>query len=326
MVKPTRKNKIRIISAVLDKIDKKALTINEIAEAIDSHWLTVREVVVFLEKHKLIEGIDEQGERKYKISEGHPREELTYFSIPTDTKTKALALYLFNKIKETWLSTKGEMINKTFSQKIAIDVIEALKLDIPCGWYKFGKITLFNIDPNKDYGSISTPQNSEEIDAQIQKSVDKFKGLKYTWEIRKVQYEEYNNVQYQINQNLELIGNNMIDLESEQNKKALTVQLEKLKNQIQDNNETKEIKLTLMNFISLINNYMLTGVHLNEIKDLLHKSYESVWDVVATYNFYQSLSENEKYDKKILKSYFDPYIEEKINEANDRIMELSVVA
>lgn len=326
MDKQSRKNKIRIINDILGKIDKKALTINEIADEIKSHWLTVREAIEFLEKHKLVEEFEEKGERKYKISEGHPREDITYFHIPTDKKTKALALYLFNKIKETWLGVKGEMINKTFSQKIAVDVIEALKLDIPCGWYKFGKITLFNIDPNKDYGLTTEPQNSKEIDSQIQKSIDKFKEYKYTWEIRKVQYEEHNNIQYQINQNLEMLGNNMVNLDSEENKKALPMQLEKLKNQIPDNDETKEIKLTLLNFISLINSYLLAGGKVNEIKTLLHKSYESVWDVIATYNFYQSLLENEKYDKQILKSYFDPYLIEKINDANDRITELGSVS
>lgn len=322
-----RKNKLLIINEILDQVDKKELTVNEIADNIGSHWLTVRDTINFLSSHGLVEVKTYGTEKRYKIAQGIKRSDLTYYQIPIDDKTQNLALYIFNKIKERWLEVKEGMINKTFLQKIAVDVIEKLELDVPCGWYKFGKITIFNIDPNINYSHVSKPSNYEEIDKQVGKSVDLFKKFKYTWEVRKHQYKEHNKIQYLINENLRLISNNMIDLSTPNNRKALPAQLDKLKNLIPDNEYTKEIKRVLLEFISTLNSYLSNDdFDINNIKSIMYDAYESIWDLIATYNFCDSLSEYSTYDKETLKSYFMIFINEKIISANDRVTELEMVS
>lgn len=323
----SRKSKIVIMDKVLEQISKKELTINEIADKIESHWLTVRETINFLLKYKLIEEVDFNGDKKYKSCKGIVREETTYYHIPVESSIKDLAFFVFEGIKEKWLKAKEKPINKTFLQKIAVDVIEKINLPIPCGWYKFGKITIFNVDPSVDYGQISKPNNSSEIESQINKSVEEFSKYEYTWEVREHQYREHNMIQYQINENLRLISSRMIDLSTKNNRKALPTQLNLLKSLIPDNQYTKEIKLVLLNFISSINSYLADeNFKINAIKSQIYDAYKSIWDLIATYNFCESISQYESYDKETIKSYFMIFIDEKLVNAKDRVNEIELIS
>lgn len=310
-----RRTKEEIIDEIMKILSKGPASVNEISEKIDANWSTVENSLNLLDKLGVVRG--EKGGNRWiftltGLSESKPIEEDTLFGIPIDEEERGYSCYLFKQIKERYHEKKGQYPNKTFAQKMAVDVANSLKLPVPRGLYLFGEVLLLQYDPSTDYSSCPSPSEHEKIDKITDYVVDNYMHFRNTREVIKHQYVNMENSLYVAKYKLQEMFD-YYDLKNTHNKKVLQRRLYDFVFSL-DAVKHDERSIEMANtFVSVVGRLVSSeDVNLNEpgIRRDILGAYEYVWNIIAAYNLIDSLSgDYGKYDRDQLMQYIEPKLE-----------------
>lgn len=313
-----RRSKTDLILSVLENIHEQERTIGELSLILKTNWNSVKDTIEFLKK---IGQVDERiinSEKKYIAGRyGIGGKKIpTYFNLPIQKDVEYFAGYIYKKITYYFRSIKQLMPNSTQLQKISVQIFDdpeiRAKISVPTGWYRFGKISVFGVrrgDAFDEYQNEELDKNTK-IQVIIKKAVQDFADKQYTFNARKKQYEADNKQQYLIL--LELEKMEVLLSNPEKNRDNLLENLDSFINSIPAEQKTTEVVKLFYDFKSIIQELMTTKHKMSkDIKELLCQTFQRLWDVFATLNFYDSLLEQKSYSKETLDQFILPDIFQK---------------
>lgn len=313
-----RRSKTDLILLVLDNIHEQEKTIGELSLMLKTNWNSVKDTLEFLKKIGQVEERIVNSEKKYiAVKYGVGNKNIpTYFNLPTPKNIEHFAGYVYNKITHYFRSIKQITPNTTQLQKISVKIFDDLlvrgKVSVPTGWYRFGKISIFGVrrgDTFEEYKDEGL-DNDNKLQNVIKKAVQDFADEQYTFNARKKQYETENKQQYLVL--LELEKMQALLSNPEKNRDSLLKNLDSFINSIPAEQKTAEIIKLFYDFKSIIQEWMTGKQKMNnDLKDLICQTFQRLWDVVATLNFYNSLSEQRSYSKETLDQFVLPDILQK---------------
>ena len=313
-----RRSKTDLILSVLENIHEQERTIGELSLILKTNWNSVKDTIEFLKK---IGQVDERiinSEKKYIAGRyGIGGKKIpTYFNLPIQKDVEYFAGYIYKKITCYFRSIKQLMPNSTQLQKISVQIFDdqeiRAKISVPTGWYRFGKISVFGVRRGDAFDEYQNEEldNNTKIQAIIKKAVQDFADKQYTFNARKKQYEADNKQQYLILLELEKMEALLSD--PEKNRDNLLKNLDSFINSIPAEQKTTEVVKLFYDFKSIIQELMATKYKMSkDIKDLLCQTFQRLWDVFATLNFYDSLLEQKSYSKETLDQFILPDIFQK---------------
>ncbi len=313
MDKRTKKDKI--LQDISSALKKKPMTINELAETIDLNWTTVRDNLKILENLGLVNFEHEKSKKIYFVKEDltiKVKRSNTFFGLPISSEQEKIFNTLFSKTRELWVKVTGKEPGKTKVYKTAVEAIKELGLEVPYGWYKFGEVCLMTYEPEKEYvPEIQIPK----IDSVIERIIEKFKTMN-TLELEIYCYSKNSLYKSSLEIRKKLIecGGNIKNLEGLQ--KDLYTFLFSMKKGVYDE-ETFDL---VRDFV------IITSFLVNSKKNALPQiilAFETIWSLIAIFNFMYSLEKEFGYSRKMLEEYMKDKILSAKEECNCILSDLS---
>ncbi len=187
--KQIRKTSQKIKDKILSQLKEGPFSIKRLSEKIGSNWSTVKEYLKELEDEGKVREMTSLDSGRYYVRSDYP----TFYGLPLDSEKLKKSLYLLSKITERWnVHKKNEgPIAKTPLQKIAVDLIQKNKLDIPVVRFHYGKVLVTRFEPEKSqeiisiYGYTDVEISDREIDKEIRNRSN------LAWKEKKKQYETH---------------------------------------------------------------------------------------------------------------------------------------
>ncbi len=273
-------------------------TINEISEESRVNWESTKNALRTLESVGLVIK-NENGEYLRKRVN---KNEKTFFGIKIEPEDENTIDFLFSKIREIWKEKLGTEPGKTQVQKCLVKVDKDCNLNLPVGWYLYGKICIKPYNPAQDY-SAPPPENKEELISGINSAVDTYSSLDSVPKIKQYQYnEEFKNPLYKLKEQILLAGRN------EFNKKNFSVfctngsELIKVLPKFSVNSETISL---VSEFIAVIHqlSVRLESGELKAVQNDVLNLFNDLWKLIALDALFESLLDTEKYTKEELQTY-----------------------
>ncbi|MCX6818262.1 MAG: winged helix-turn-helix domain-containing protein [Candidatus Aenigmarchaeota archaeon] len=302
-----KKTSREVVQSVIESLKKGPKSIYEVAGETGTTWDSVRKYLEMLEESGIAVERAEGNKRVFTLkscTSSPEKNSGTLFGIPIKSEQDNLVNFLFMKIRETWKEKTTYYPNKTQVQKLLVDIVQECNLDVPLVWYRFGELCLKLYDPTKDY-SYTSVKNESEINECINRIVEKEKDHNSVY-MRKGQYIKSKNLlylrQFEFEKNFGIIELN------DENKLKIRDILMEIGFNFKLNEETENAAKILNDFISTTI-YMLKTMKSDEINELRTEILDTmriVWDMITTYNLFESLLKI-GYDKNTLKSYLDIY-------------------
>lgn len=319
-----KKSPEQIKQEILRSLEQGPLSIQQISKEIDSNWLTVNKFLSELKNERKVREIVLSD----KIKIFRLVREDTYLDIPIKKEYKKLGFYLFQKIREIWQEKTGKIPKNTEVLKTAVEVLErtGLNKEIPTVWYLYGKIPVLKYFPEygyeKEISSVKVKNlDIKEFDGQILKAVGIFLASSKTQGIRIKQYELYNNQLYQLKEKIisSLINHDF----SKEEMKDLSSNLYAY---CPSKEDASEILRVTQEFVSVIYKLSLIKSIKKFRKDIL-ETFIGLWRMIATYMFYDSLTQYEKFNdrEKTRDFYFSDSLYNRISSAEELVSNLSSV-
>ena len=286
---------------VLSSNPSQKMSIQEISKLSDVSWESTKRYLEFFVKLKIVRTFQEDSKLIYQKI--RPLENDTLFSIPLSQEHKDIIRKIYGTIKNIWKDVCSEKpLTKTLIQKIAVEFISNNPnyKDIPRGWYLYGQSLLLPFDFAEDYQN--TLESDEDLESIKQKCIEYEPYAEKSHKIRRHHYENKNNSLYLLKENLSycLVYSDFKD-NNQKNK------IRKLLNDFAVNCERKESNSEILAIVEDFCSETL-AIFRHADNALLEKSRQSiieafgkVWQLVATYEFYDSLKEF--YDKELLQDY-----------------------
>lgn len=319
-----RKTKKQVVQRILQLLQSKPMTVNELAVAMDSNWDTVNKGLELLTSISLIETKDIEGKKIYHTKEQTElnRRKDTLFGIPINQAQENLCKLLFMKLRTRWIEKNKFPPNKTQIQKMVMIIADDLKLpDVPRGWYLFGDCCVLIYEPDAMYKYSEV--NIKNLDQQINKVVDDCSKFCNTNELKKDHYEKSHNTLYLIKLKIQEILTNMVF-----DKTSLKTLSELLYNFVYQfpNKDDNQYIFELLNSFLAITNQLITTKNEKELSEkryLLNDTFTALWELMATYHFFNDLAEgNYGYNRDNLQKYFDERIKTLSTISKDYLSEL----
>lgn len=289
-----------IYRKIAELLREGSYNILQISEKTGINWETVRNAVDTLSKIGLISSKEENGKTYYYMDESkmlNLRED-TLLGLPITKDQEELTKGLCKRIIQRWEKLGiQKTLNKTFLQKILIKVIKTEKIqNVPYGWYIFGECAVLQYDASIDSKYDIGTKYDKSIDSVI-KDYSRFEGTK---ELLLNAYSD--NELYQLRLKIsELLKDRFTTETIESLKKNIRLFILSFK-MTQENEEVIEF----VNGFASIYCRLANGLSIGQMEDLredINASFMSVWEIMGTYNLYESLSEK-GFDKSILKKYY----------------------
>jgi len=277
----SKKTSDEIIERILDELKEGPKTITEISESINSNWLTTEKFLKELrdEKKEVIEIVSSPKMKVY-IRADDP----TYYSLPFSKDIRNKTIYLLSKIVELWKEKESNYPNKTTTQKIAVEVINDCKLDLPILEFHYGKVTCMNVSYGQNLVKvydISPPKNFQErILECVNKILKEGKHTGKSFDERNTQYEKEGMKFYSAKEKV---------IKSFRGDKKKNIS----KNLIEF---SVNFPMRLGEYYSEFNDFISTSISLLEIesnKDNLYdikETFFSLWDLLTTASYFQYAS------------------------------------
>lgn len=187
-----RKTSEQIKRSILNKLKEGPTPVEKLRKEIDSNWSTINNYLQELKDEGEVREVTIRNNLKFYIKKDYP----VFYGLPLDKKTLNDSLFLLNTIANTWEKEKGETINKTTMQKIAVEIIYNYGLDIPVLKFHYGKTLPLSIEPSqssiliKEY-NVNPPKNSTEIEKFVQKEVKEGEHVNIAWKEKLKQYKSH---------------------------------------------------------------------------------------------------------------------------------------
>lgn len=323
-----KKTREEITKKILSSLEEKPLSIQEISKKVGSNWSTTNEFLEALKKEgKVREIVSTEKIRLFKLV----RED-TYLDIPINNRGKKIGFYLFNKIKKEWTIKTGKPPMNTDVLKVAVDVLEKTNLnkELPTVWYLFGKIPLLKYSPEINYPNyILDTEESNKINKEVLVSVKTFSAKRTTHERMLQQYEIYNNELYKSKEKIRNTLNKNLD--NERVLKELENEISQFYFYMPTKDDASNITMIVYEFIILLEKMILSLKKLDRFKKEITDTFSSIWELVAIYMFFDSLSSYGKFyekfkDRENLRLiYFENSIQHRISTAKDFLSQLNSI-
>lgn len=290
-----------IYKKVVDELRRNPSTILQVSKSIDINWETVKYAIETLVKIKLVTSYEENGKTYYTLNEAEflQLQTDTLLGLPiTDVQRKA-TLSLAKRINEKWVKIYPErLLNKTFLQKILVKLVQKYQIkNVPFGWYLFGQCAvLYSIDTKE------VSANSQ-YDKEIEGVIIEHQNIPNTKDLLQRHYLEEGNELYLTrfkisellsyrftSESLDLLKRNLKQfvfsfLKSEDNKKIIEL---------------------VNGFFSLCSR-LINSYNKNELEDLrnmIYDAFSNLWELMATYNLYESLKKGGWYEEAVIRRYY----------------------
>ncbi|MDI6737275.1 MAG: hypothetical protein QME12_02040 [Nanoarchaeota archaeon] len=302
-----RKKRASIYQQIADYLRSGEFTILQVANAVGLNWETARNAIQTLEQIKIVSSHEKNGKTYYYMDESQliVFNENTLMGLPMDKVTEAKTEKLFGRIVERWrLLNPDRPINKTFLQKMLVRLIkEAGIKDIPFGWYLFGECAVMQYAPCD-----SVSHGAEQFDLPIDAIIKDYSRFTTTKELLNHYYTQAGNELYLARIKLSDILNVPFTEESiamlKRNLRTFLFSFVKTE-------ENGEIIEYLNGFASMVTR-LINNVSINQLEDYredISAAFMAIWEIMATYNLYESLLKQGLYAPSVLKKHYTLQIE-----------------
>lgn len=304
-----KKSKSTILRGIIDSLasSDEAKTIYQIAKDLDSNWDTIKNNIELLEDLGVVsrEDGDVYLEKRLELDE----DAIAGLPISADTKRRTYALSY--KVYEKWQEMTGDKPNKTQLQKAVVEIAGQIsELDIPQGWYLYGKIVPVNIQPDKFTEKIrseSLEVEEETLNEVIADTISNISHLSYS-QLLNYQYNKYEKEDYQTKLEItRLIACDQFDQDKFRN---LIYKL-MFEFPLQEDDDFSQKTLSLLKEAGSI---IIEKSSQLELKDALHKQiledmFKSFWGIYATHALYVSIKDDLEGDKRLVRRILDDRVE-----------------
>jgi DNA-binding transcriptional ArsR family regulator len=299
-----RSYRSNIYNNIISELKKNALSISDLSQKIDVNWDTTRKTLEILKDLGVLDEKEEGNKRVFFIKDLNilEQEENTIMGLPLTEVQKETTKSLFKRINEIWSKKTDRPLNKTFLQKIAVNVIKQGKIEnIPYGWYLFGMTCVLQCDPKEII--VKKDLIGKEYDQEIIKSVEKYSKIENTDRLMEFQYVQEGNELYltKLRLNKDLLYEFKETELGLLKKTALNLVFSFKKEE--DNEDIIELTDGFISiFGQLVNNLSIR--ELEDIRQNILEAFKALWNCIATYNLYKSLLENRFYEKELLNKIY----------------------
>ncbi len=295
------KQRSQIYEDVVQLLKKGAYTTLQIAENTGINWETAKNAVETLTRINLLTSHEESGKTYYTVNEANflQLNKDTLLGLPLTPKQLETTKSLFKRIIELWPKNAPRTLNKTFLQKVLVKLVRQEKITtVPYGLYLFGQCAvLYNYKDLTDIQSIKT------YDPTLKKIITEYQAIPTTRELLEHHYLEEGNDLYKTRI---LISDILLKPFTDDTLPQLKKLIKQLVFSFPKTEDNEEIIECIDGFFSaavrIINGYNLKEVE--DLRPLLNEVFSALWELMATFNLYQSLLSQNWYDKAILDRYY----------------------
>ncbi len=301
-----KKGSNELIGEVFKSLKSGSKSINDVASEADTNWESARNSLELLKSLGLLVESEEGNKRLFRLKEpSRVYEGDTLFGLPLTKERNNRISYLFMRIRKKWEESTGFFPNKSQMQKVLVKAVEDCSLDVPVGWYKFGMISVRNYDPSIEY-AFDMPADSVRIDECVFSAVDFYKDCRNSTELKNRQYSSKKNQLYLLKEKLSEIA---IIRFTDANRSMLRQLLTEFAFAFPLRDDNRDVVNVLNTFLAsviyVVKNNDEAG--LDACRSDLSAGFDVLWDLTATYMFYDSLKAF--YAKDVLDSQFREDIE-----------------
>ncbi|PLW80255.1 hypothetical protein C0585_03830 [Candidatus Woesearchaeota archaeon] len=281
-----------LIRRIIESVSKFPMSATEIAKSTDLDRTAISRYLDVLKKSGFVKEQQTGTSKKYFLSSNYDLN--TYFGLPLDEKTTRLIDSLYFKIKEEWGKKTERKLLKTTAQKIMFKVIEESKLNIPKGWYIYGGICIKPYDYNESYEYLINLDNN--VLKNIKYVVEGYSVNHFEYESRQMQYKDAGNDLYDNKEDiLKLLYSKNFSKNSIYIFQKLFSKLWNLapKGDELYDNLLNDYDTLLIDITKHWDEFVEEDNERNfaEFKQKLILSFETLWKMVAMYNFKNNLEE-----------------------------------
>lgn len=201
-------------------------------------------------------------------------------NLPKDIIANIYAL--FNIVEKHWINITGKKPSKVQMQKTIVEIAEKFNLNIPMGWYKFGKITPVSYEPVKNYNNYNL---SEDLD---EKEIVNIITINTNLNPSKITQKQYKSGDTDFHKLYQLKTAILGDIQENKSIDALN-KFEQLKTHFIDHADTEIIN----QYYSFLVYYQRLPENKKdpETKNIYNNLFNCFWDIIAIYNFRKTLGE-----------------------------------
>ena len=295
------KQRSQIYEDVVQLLKKGSYTTLQIAEKTNINWETAKNAVETLKRINLLSSHQETGKTYYTVNEANflQLNKDTLLGLPLTEKQLETTKGLFRRITELWPKNASRPLNKTFLQKVLVKLVRQENItNVPYGLYLFGQCAvLYNYEDLTDIKAIKT------YDTTLNRIIIEFQEIPTTRELLERHYIEEGNDLYKTRI---LISDTLLKPFTEQSLQQLKQLLRQLVFSFPGTDDNVEIIECVNGFFSAVVR-IINGYNVKEVEDLrslLNEVFSALWELMATFNLYQSLLNQKWYDKAILDRYY----------------------
>ncbi len=306
-----KKSKSEIIKKIVESVSQNPKSMYGLSKELNSNWDTIKGNVELLRELGILDVSEQKVFLKRDCSISM---EDAVAGLPLSDQIRKRIYALAKIVRDKWVESTGKEPNNTQLQKAMVEVIEKFpSLDIPRGWYFYGKIVLVKIDKEKltkDLDKFSFKEfsiNIKELENEVKSVIKKISKFSNS-ELLDYQYKKYNKKDYMIKREIDvlflskkfdkqkfsnllyqLIFNFKTIKDDELNHKVLSITKEAISIMIsrafsRDADEDREFRIQLM------------------------EAFSTFWKLYTTYGLLESLEGKVGYDIRIVRSIFDDRI------------------
>ncbi len=276
-----RSSRAEIYKKVIQVLKERDANVYQIKVSLGNglSWDAIKNALDVLKEMGLVK--QEEGEFSLKSNDMdlNPK---TYFGLPLSEEKENQFYALASRINSEW---PYKPLKKTFLQKMIVTLIERENLDLPYGYYLFGKCTPMKF--NDELWKEHEPENR--FNTQVKKIVKKFQKYSNTRELMESRCTEQDMPLYNTRLSIDLELKKPFDKEKKYRLHAL---FKSLIMNFDKNDDNKDIWEYIDYFFSVWSRLKkLDEEDLESIRMDIIDSFQSLWKLIGTYKFYRSMSD-----------------------------------
>lgn len=284
-------------------------SIQEISDTVEADRQSVTKYLEELEDAGIVKEDESGRTREFYVSEYEDNE--AYFELPLKNEEKEKFKALFKKILDEYRKQFGNMPGKLMYQKIAVDVINELGLDLPTGRYQWGSITAMNFTPGDangvgpvDFG----PGFSEgDVDEKVEDSVSEWGELGFH-KAREKQYDKEEMELYQKKEDImKALATDDVGSGFQKDLYTFLAKTPELDDEVEE---------ALVDFIAIAPDLMDDPMHRAKVME----TFKEFWELIAFYCLREDMSEH--YDAEVVESRTEKDRLERKDEVEQALTEL----
>ncbi len=276
-----RSSRAEIYKKVIQVLKERDANVHQIKVLLDNNlsWDAIKNALDVLKEMDLVR--QENGEFSLKSNsiDLNPK---TYLGLPLSEEQEKQFYALASRINKEW---SYKPLKKTFLQKMLVTLIERENLDLPFGYYLFGKCTPMKF--NDELWKEHEPDNR--FNTQIKNIVKEFEKYSNTRDLMERRYTEQDMPLYNTRLSIDLELKKPFDDEKKYRLHAL---FKSLIMNFDNNDDNKDIWEYINYFFSVWSRLKkLDKDDLESIRMDIIDSFQSLWKLIGTYEFYRSMSD-----------------------------------